>query len=153
MPGWISLVWLAVGLLLLGCTPGDLSQASTGWSPVAAAPIPQATGSLISEGTTFSPEDNLLSVTDPNPFVVGHVLEIGGELMEVTSISLRELGVARGINGTTPRAHADGSEIMLLAGDVAIYIGTKQGTVKSLRDDGSGLPSVEWTSSPLDPEQ
>ncbi len=153
LPGWSSIAWLAVVLLLLGCAPGDLSRPSTGWSPVAAAPIPQTTGSLINEGSTFSPEDNLLSVTDPNPFVVGHVIEIGGELMEVTSVSFRDLGVARGINGTTPRAHPDGSEIMLLAGDMAIYIGTKQGAVKSLRDDGSGIPSVEWISSPLDPEQ
>ena len=150
---WSSIAWLAVVLLLLGCAPGDLSRPSTGWSPVAAAPIPQSTGSLINEGSTFSPEDNLLSVTDPNPFVVGHVIEIGGELMEVTSISFRDLGVARGMSGTTPRAHPDGSEIMLLAGDMAIYIGTKQGAVKSLRDDGSGIPSVEWISSPLDPEQ
>ena len=153
LPGWVSFVLLATVLLLLACAPGDLSQSSTGWSPVAAAPIPQSTGSLINEGSTFSPEDNLLTVTDPNPFVVGHVIEIGGELMEVTSISFRDLSVARGVNGTTPKAHPDGSEIMLLAGDVAIYIGTKQGAVKSLRDDGSGIPSVEWTSSPLDPEQ
>ena len=151
--GWSRLAWLAAVLLLLACAPGDLSRPSTGWSPVAAAPIPKITGSLINEGSTFSPEDNLLTVTDPNPFVVGSVLEIGGELMEVTTISFRDLGVARGINGTLPRAHPDGSEIMLLAGDMAIYIGTKQGVVKSLRDDGSGIPSVEWTSSPLDPEQ
>ena len=153
LPGRVGLVLLAACLLLLACTPGDLSRPSTGWSPVAAAPIPQSTGSLISEGGTFSPEDNLLTVTDANPFVVGSILEIGGEQMEVTSISFRNISVARGVNGTVPRAHPDGSEIMLLADDMAIYIGTKQGTVKSLLDDGSGVPSVEWISSPLDPEQ
>ena len=120
---------------------------------MAVAPIPTSTGSLVDEGGTFSPLDNLLTVTDPNPFVVGHVLQIGPEQMEVTSITFRDLGITRGANGTTPAAHPDLSEVLLLAGDLAIYIGTKQGSVKGLRDDGSGLPAVEWTYSPVDPER
>ena len=144
---------LSAALFLLGCTPGNLSESSTGWSPIAAAPIPATTGSLVDEGGTFSPLDNLLTVTDPNPFVVGHVLQIGAEQMRITAITFRDLGVARGANGTLPAAHPDRSEVLLLAGDLAIYIGTKQGSVKGLRDDGSGLPAVEWTYSPVDPEQ
>ena len=44
-----------------------------------------------------------------------------------------------------------GQKSLLLAGDLAIYISTKQGSVKGLRDDGSGLPAVEWTYSPVGP--
>ena len=149
---WISLCILVPVVLMLGCTPGNLTQSSTGWSPVAAAPIPASTGSMVDEVGTFSPLDNLLTVTDPSPFVVGHIIQIGGEQMEITSIAFRDLSVTRGENGTQPAAHPDGSEVLLLAGDLAIYVGTKQGAVKGLRDDGSGLPSVDWTYSPVGSE-
>ena len=119
---------------------------------MAAAPALSGTGSSVDEGRTFTPLDNILTVTDTSGFKVGQILVIDTEQMRVTSISFRDLGVVRGVNGTPPKAHADRSKILAIGDELTIYIGTIQGSVKKLRDDGSGLPNVEWTFSPLDAE-
>ena len=150
---WAIFLSLFPAALLLGCTPGNLTEPSSGWSPVAAAPIPTATGVFVNEAAGFGPLDNQLAYAGSYLFTIGQVIEIGGEQMRITGVAFSELTVERGIDGAQPVTHPDRSEIMLLAGDMAVYVGSKQGSVKSFRDDGSGLPSPDWIYSPAGLEQ
>ena len=65
-----------------------------------------------------------------------------------------DLGVVRGANGTTRQPHGDGTPVFILSEEVVtIYVGTKQGDLKALQDDGFGPPSTKWTFRPLDTSQ
>lgn len=139
-------------ILLLGCTDAQsLSGDSRGWSPASVSGDVQVSRASVSEGFTFTESDSTLTVTQGAAFSVGQTLVIDTEHLAVTSIIGNNLGVVRGANGTTPQPHADGEPVFILSEDVVtIYVGTKQGEIKALKDDGFGPPSIKWTFRPLE---
>ena len=145
--GLFGLFLLPFVLLLLGCVGGGgrFGNASSGWSPAAAALVPIDTGSIVNEGATLSPLDNNLTFRGAFFFAAGQILLIDDEQLEVTSVSNRDLRVSRGVNGTTPQDHADQSTIYILGQELVVFVSTKQGEVKALIDDGSDPPPVKWT--------
>ena len=142
-------------LLLAGCTGGQrLSGDSNGWSPASVSGAVQLSQASISEGFTFTESDATLTVTQGARFSVGQTLVIESEHLAVISIAGNDLGVVRGANGTTPQPHGDGAPVFVLSEEaVTIYVGTQQGDLKALKDDGFGPPSTKWTFRPLDPSQ
>ena len=141
-------------VLLAGCTGQRLSGDSNGWSPASVSGAVQISQASISEGFTFTESDSTLTVTAGARFSVGQTLVIESEHLAVISISGNDLGVVRGANGTTPQPHSDGTPVFILSEDVVtIYVGTKQGELKALKDDGFGPPSTKWTFRPLDTSQ
>ena len=142
-------------VLLAGCTGRQgLSGDSNGWSPASVSGAVQISQASISEAFTFTESDSTLTVTEGARFSVGQTLVIESEHLAVISISGNDLGVVRGANGTTPQPHSDGTPVFILSEDVVtIYVGTKQGELKALKDDGFGPPSTKWTFRPLDTSQ
>ncbi|PKB79481.1 MAG: hypothetical protein BZY88_13110 [SAR202 cluster bacterium Io17-Chloro-G9] len=141
-------------VLLAGCTGEGLSGDSTGWSPASVSGAVQLSRAAISEGFTFTESDSTLTVTQAAGFSVGQTLVIESEHLAVISISGNDLGVVRGANGTTSQPHSDGTPVFILSEEVVtIYVGTKQGDLKALKDDGFGPPSTKWTFRPLGPPQ
>ncbi len=69
------------------------------------------TGAAINEGRALSAADTALPVTDATKFSAGQTLLLDSEQLYVTAASANELTVDRGINGTTPALHPDGSRI------------------------------------------
>lgn len=132
-------------VLVLGCTPGSFSESSPGWSPAAAVIVPVRTNETINEGAPFSDLDDELTVSFAVGFTVGQTIQIGGEQLLITSIRDRNLRVNRGVNGTKPQVHADQSDIYTLGDEWVVFVSTRQGEVKALRDDGSPSHEVKWT--------
>lgn len=144
--GLLALCFVVLALFLAGCTGSDLSGSSSGWSPAAAGELPLDTGSKIQGGRTVSASDRVLAVTNGSAFASRQTILIGTEQMEVASVAGNSLTVARGANGTVAQNHEGGAAIYAMgSGAVVIFVGTKQGEIKALKDDGSGPPKVEWT--------
>ena len=55
-----------------------------------------------------------VAVDDGTQFETGQTIMIGTEQMLVTAISGNNLTASRGLNGTTPAAHADNSDISIM---------------------------------------
>ncbi len=72
-----------------------------------------ATGSTINEGATFTAGDTTLTVASGAPFAVGDLIKIENELLYVSGVSSNDLTVARGQNGSTAAAHADGTAVTI----------------------------------------
>jgi len=139
---------------LVGCTGQRLSGDSNGWSPASVSGAVQVSRANISEGFPFTESDSTLTVSFAGEFSVGQTLVIDNEHLAVTSKVGNDLGVVRGTNGTTAQSHRDGAPVFILSEEVlTIYVGTKQGEIKALTDDGFGPPSTKWTFRPLDPSQ
>ena len=66
------------------------------------------------DGTAVTPDDATISVSDGTRFAVGQTVVIGEEQLLVSNIAEDTLSVSRGLNGTTPGAHADGSTVHIL---------------------------------------
>ena len=142
-------------VLFGGCTGAEgLSGDSSGWSPASVSGAVQISQASISEGFTFTESDSTLTVSQGAGFSVGQTLVVESEHLAVISIFGNDLGVVRGANGTTPQPHGDGVPVFILSEEiVTIYVGTKQGELKALKDDGFGPPSTKWTFRPLDTSQ
>ena len=141
----LILALLAV-LLVVSCTRGsNIQDATNGWSPVAALPLPSDTGGRIDAGRTVDPLDNTLTVTNPADFAVGQVLQIDDERIQITGIRDKDLTVVRGFDNTTPRPHADQSSIYTIGQQFVVFVSTKQGEIKALDDDGLGVPRLKLT--------
>ena len=153
--GRLALYAAVFVVLLAGCTGGQrLSGDSNGWSPASVSGAVQVSRSSITEGFSFTESDSTLTVSQGSEFSVGQTLVIDNEQLAITSIVGNDLGVVRGANGTTPQPHADGTPVFILSEDVVtIYVGTKQGDLKALKDDGFGPPSTKWTFRPLETSQ
>ena len=151
---WAGLVRLGmyaavIALLFTGCTGQELSGGSNGWSPASVSGAVQVSQASIAESFGFSESDSTLTVSGGG-FSVGQTLVVESEHLAVTSVVGNNLSVIRGTNGTTPQPHAVGTPVFILSEDVVtIYVGTKQGELKALRDDGFGPPSTKWTFRPV----
>lgn len=144
--GLLGLCSVALALLLAGCTGSNLGGSSSGWSPAVAGELPSDTGSRIQVGRTVAASERVLAVTNGSVFGSGRTILIGAELMEVASVTGNNLTVVRGANGTVAQNHEGGAAIYAIGNSVVvIFVGTKQGEVKALQDDGSGPPNVVWT--------
>jgi hypothetical protein len=143
-----TLIVLLLGMfmLALGCTGSQLGGTSKGWSAAAVSEIYQNTGSRVDERGTFLASDTTLTVTDSRPFQVQQTLHIDNEQLKVQLIRGNNLEVERGVNGTRPGDHADGSDLRVVA--TVVYVATNQGEIKALSDGGSGPPSTNWTFNP-----
>lgn len=140
-------------VLLAGCTGQQLSGDSNGWTPASVSGIVQISQASISERFGLTESDSTVTVTGGG-FSVGQTLVIGSEHLAVTSVVGNDLGVVRGANGTTPEPHADGAPVFILSDEaVTIYVVTKKGEIKAMRDDGFGPPSTDWIFRPLDTSQ
>ena len=137
-----------MALMLAACTGSRLRGESDGWSPAAGVALPSDTGSRINEGRTVDPLDNSLTVTNASAFAVGQVIQIDGERLQITAIRDQELLVERGFDNTRPQSHADQAIIYAIGGEFVVFIITKQGEVKTLLDDGSGVPQFPSTFPP-----
>ena len=141
-------------VMLAGCTGQRLSGDSDGWSPASVSGAVLVSQASISEGFTFTESDSTLTVSDGAGFSAGQTLVIESEHLAVTSIVGNDIGVVRGANGTIPQPHSDGAPVFILSDEViTIYVGTKQGEIKALEDDGFGPPSTKWTFRPLQRSQ
>lgn len=147
--GLLALSSMALALLLVGCTGSNLGGSSSGWSPALASDVPSDTGSQIQAGRTVAASDRVLAVTNGSVFAPGQTILIGTEQLEVASVAGNNLTVVRGANRTVARNHEGGAAIYaIMSSAVVIFIGTKQGEVTALLDDGSGPPTVLWTFRP-----
>ena len=148
---------IALGLAVLlvalaGCTAGRLEGDSKGWSPAAVSSQAQISRTVIAEGLLFSESDNTLTVANSTIFTTGQIILLGSEQLVVTGVVGNNLNVVRGANGTLPQAHPDGAAVSILTEDVVtVYVGTRQGEIKALEDDGLGSPETKWTFRPLGP--
>jgi hypothetical protein len=87
-----------------------------------------------------------LAVTRGSVFGSGQTILIDAEQLGVASVTGNNLTVTRGANGTVAQNHEGGAAIYAIGSSVVvIFVGTKQGEVKALQDDGSGPPKVLWT--------
>lgn len=68
--------------------------------------IDNSTVTVVIDQTGLLPEEQEL-------VAVGQLIEIGSELQRIRAVSSSTLTVARGVNGTTKAAHADGAEVIL----------------------------------------
>jgi hypothetical protein len=155
-PGVIRMAFCAAILIvaLAGCTGQGLSGDSNGWSPASVSGAVQVSQANISEGFPFTESDSTLTVSFPGEFSVGQTIVIDNEHLAVTSKAGNDLGVVRGTNGTTAQPHRDGTPVFILSEEaLTIYVGTKQGEIKALTDDGFGPPSTKWIFRPLGPSQ
>lgn len=142
----LGLCSVALALFLVGCTGSNFSGSNTGWSPAAAGEIPSDTGSKIQAGRTVAASDRVLAVTNGSAFASKQTILIDTEQLEVASVVGNNLTVVRGANGTVAQNHEGGAAIYAIgSGLVIIFVGTKQGEVLALQDDGSGPPEVVWT--------
>lgn len=114
--------------------------------------IPNETGGRLIEGSALFTQDTTLTVDNPRDFVPGQVILIGEEQILVVSIEDGDLIVERGSNNTMPRIHPDLSPIFTLGGQATVFISTKEGEVKVLDDDGTGVPSLRWSYLPPERE-
>jgi hypothetical protein len=110
-----------------------------------AGELPSDTGSQIQVGRTVAASDRVLAVTRGSVFASGQTILIGAEQLQVASVTGNNLTVVRGANGTFAQNHEGGAAIYAIGSSVVIFVGTKQGEVVALRDDGSGTPEVVWT--------
>ena len=62
----------------------------------------------------MTPDGATIGVSDGTEFAVGQTIIIGAEQLLVTNIAENNLSVSRGLNGTTPAAHGDGSVVYIL---------------------------------------
>lgn len=147
-PALLALLCLALAVTALACTGDSLRGTSTGWSPVAAVLISVETGGNLNEGASISALDDTLTVTNPRDFAPGQVLLIDREQVVITAIEDGNLIVERGANNTRARSHPDGAPIFTLGALSTVFIGTKEGEIKVLEDDGSGNPSLQWSYKP-----
>ena len=106
------------------------------------------TGGNLNEGATLSALDDALTVTNPRDFSPGQILLLDQEQIRVVGIEDGDLMVERGVNDTRPRTHPDRIPIFTLGDLTTIFIGTKEGQVKALVDDGAGAPSLQWSYQP-----
>lgn len=144
--GVMGLCSVALAILLAGCTGSDIEGSSSGWSPAVAGELPSDTGSQIQVGRTVAASDRVLAVTRGSVFASGQTILIGAEQLGVASVTGNNLTVVRGANGTIAQNHEGGAAIYAIGSSVVvIFVGTKQGEVKALQDDGSGPPKVLWT--------
>ena len=133
-------------MVLAACTSGsNLRDTTSGWSPVAAIPVPLDTGGRITEGRAVDPLDNTLTVSNPSDFAVGQVLQIDDERLQITAIRDKDLTVLRGFDDTTPQSHADLATIYTIGEQFVVVISTKDGEIIALDDHGSGAPAVKWS--------
>ncbi len=143
---FLCLCAVALALLSAGCTGSNIGGSSYGWSPAAASELPSDTGSQVQVGRTVAASDKVLAVTRGSVFASGQTILMGAEQLEIASVTGNNLTVVRGANGTVAQNHEGGAAIFAIAkGVVVIFVGTRQGEVKALRDDGSGAPKVVWT--------
>ena len=75
--------------------------------------ITEDSGADIDEGAAFSDTDTTLTTTDDSKFGVAQTIAIESEQIYIVSIWRNDLIVARGVNGTTAAAHADGTDISI----------------------------------------
>lgn len=144
--GLLGLCSAALALLLAGCTGSNLAGPSSGWSPAGAGELPLDTGSQIQGRRTVAASDRELAVTNGSAFASRQTILIGTEQLEVASVAGNNLTVVRGVNGTVAQNHEGGAAIYAIGtGVIVIFVGTKQGEVLALQDDGSGPPEVVWT--------
>ena len=149
--GRIRLCAAVLLVLLAGCTGQGFNDESSGWSPASVSGAVLVSQASISESFTFTESDSTLTVSGGG-FSVGQTVVIESEHLAVTSVVGNDLGVVRGANGTTPQPHAVGTPVFILSEDVVtIYVGTMQGELIAMKDDGFGPPSTEWTFRPLEP--
>ena len=73
--------------------------------------VTEDTGAAISGGQALSVDAASVTVTDATKFSAGQTLLIDSEQVYVTAASANGLTAARGVNGTTPAPHPDGSRI------------------------------------------
>ncbi len=68
-------------------------------------------GADIDEGAQYSAADTTLTVTDGTKFATGQTIRIESEQLHIAAISVNDLTVERGVNGTTAATHDDGTDI------------------------------------------
>ena len=66
------------------------------------------------DSAVVTPEGATIAVSDGTKSAVGQTVIIGTEQLLVTGIDENNLSVSRGLNGTTPAAHPDGSTVYIL---------------------------------------
>jgi hypothetical protein len=66
------------------------------------------------DDAVVTPDGAAITVSDGAQFAVGQTIIIGAEQLLVTGIGANTLSVSRGLNGTTPAAHAEGSAVYIL---------------------------------------
>ena len=143
--GLVLLFCAMLSLSLAACTSAaGIGGASSGWSPVAAIAIPLDTGSRINEGRNIEPPDNFFTVTNVDVFKVGQVLLLGQERLKIISIREQDLVVTRGVDGTRPQTHNGGATIYTVGDRFEVFVTTKQGDIKALKDDGLDSPVIQW---------
>ncbi len=71
----------------------------------------ELSSATINEGAIFSATDLTLTVSDGTQFSAGETILIDSEQMYITAVSINDLTVQRGVNGTTAATHADASPI------------------------------------------
>ena len=75
--------------------------------------VTEDSGADIAEGVQYSATDTTLTVDDGSKFSMAQTILIDSEQLYITGISINNLTVTRGVNGTTAAAHNDGSDISL----------------------------------------
>ena len=93
--------------------------------------IDSATTSTINEGATYAAADATLTLTDATGFLEGSFIRIGNEILQVESVAGNDLGVVRGVYGTSAVDHTDGSAVTQLtdAGDYFLNFLTEAETL------------------------
>ncbi len=73
----------------------------------------EGSGAVVN-GAAVTPASAVIAVSDGTQFGVGQTVIIGAEQLLVTGIAEDNLSVSRGLNGTTPAAHADATAVYIL---------------------------------------
>ena len=113
----------------------------------------------LNQGAELSADITSLTVNDATNLSPGHTLLIGEEQLYVTAVSVTELTVVRGVNGTIATAHVDNSPIARLVypAEVTEACLIQTSRLWKRRDAGFTAPELRRTglggvSKALDPD-
>lgn len=114
--------------------------------------IDSATASTINEGATYAAADATLTLTDATGFLEGSFIRIGNEVLQIESVAGNDLGVIRGVYGTSAVDHTDGSAVTQLtdAGDYFINFLTEGETLTGGTSNATVPANFSQGSTPVD---
>ena len=103
----------------------------------------------VNEGATFAAGDTTLTVGDGTQFTVGDTIYIDAEQLSVTVITVNDLTVTRGANGTSDVAHVDLQPVSIVKNQLPTNLGVNM-PFKVELIPSQGAPFTLTRTSPVE---